>query len=150
MDPSPPYWSVLLRYFEKRGYIHNGLTIPFLIGTRKIMEPKKPFLSINDLVFSISEIGGTILECPNIGEFVIGTLDAETLRYKSAYPKFIDNILITDNSLNMVNNIQELISHFEKRYQKNLDNSTYSINNGVWSDFTEIEVNRINEVNNHK
>lgn len=149
MDTNLPYWSIILRHFEKRGYIHNGLTIPFLIGVRNKIEPQKPFLKISDLIISINEIGGTILECPNIGEFVIGTLDAETLKYKSAYPKWIGNILVTDNSLKMVNNLKELIFQFEQRYQKYIDNCKYSKNNGVWTDFSEIEVTRIDELNYH-
>lgn len=147
MGASLPYWSVLLRHFENRGYIHNGLTIPFLIGARKRMQPQEPLSNINDLVKSVNEVGGTVLECNNIGEFVIGTLDAETLKYKSFYPKWIDNILITDNSLNTVSNIQELIYYFEERYRINLDNREYSKNNGKWTDFTEIEEIRIDEIN---
>lgn len=150
MSTSLPYWSVLLRHFENKCYIHNGLSIPFLIGARKRMEPNTPLLNISDLVNSINEVGGTVLECPNIGEFVIGSLDAETLKYKSAYTKCIHNILVTDNSLNAVNNIQELISHFEQRYQENIDNCEYSKNNGNWTDFTEIEEFRINEISSCK
>jgi hypothetical protein len=149
MNASFPYWSVLLRHFENKGYIHNGLTIPFLIGARNIMEPKTSLLEISELVNSINIIGGTVLECSNIEEFVIGTLDTETLKYKSVYPNCIDNILITDNSLDNVNNLQNLISHFEQRYQKNLDNSEYSKNNGVWTKFTEIDRTRINEIYCH-
>lgn len=145
MVDNPPYWCRLLRHFEKRGYIHNGLTIPFLIGARKRIEPQEPLLDIRDLIISINEVGGTVLECSNIGEFVIGTIDTETLKYKSAYRKCIDNILITDDSLDMVNNLQELIYRFEQRYQKNIDNYEYSKNHGEWTDFTQIERTRIDE-----
>lgn len=147
MSVSLPYWSVLLRHFENKGYIHNGLTIPFLIGARNRMEPKTPLLDISELINSINEVGGTVLECSNIGEFVIGTLDTETIRYKSSYPKCIGNILITDNSLNKVDNLQELISHFEQRYRVNLDNCEFSKNNGKWTDFTHIDKKRIDEIN---
>lgn len=142
-----PYWFDLLRHFEDKGYIHNGLTIPFLIGSRKVLEPQESLLSIKDFIISINEVGGTILECPDIGEFVFGTLDQETLIYKSAYPKTIDNIIITDNSLHSVNSLQEVISHFELRYQKNLDSGEYSKNYGVWGGFSEIEFKRIEEIN---
>ena len=147
MRKSLPCWSVLLRHFENRGYIYNGLTIPFLIGARNRMEPQTSLLKISEFVYSINGVGGTVLECPDIREFVIGTLDTETLKYKSVYPKCIDNILITDNSLNTVSNIQELISHFEQRYQINLDKCEYSKNNGLWTDFTEIDKTRIDEIN---
>ena len=52
--------------------------------------------------------------------------------YKSAYPKILDNIIVTDNSLNMLNNLDELISHFEKIYQNKLPNKEYSKNYGTW------------------
>lgn len=140
------YWHLLLSYFESKGHIHNGLTIPFLIGAREILEPQANLLTINELVNSINTMGGTILECPNIGEFVIGTVDSETLKYKSAYPKILDNIIVTDNSLNEVNNLDDLISHFEKLYQDKIPNKEYSKNYGVWGNFTEIELNRIEEL----
>lgn len=141
-----PYWHVLLRHFENKGYIHNGLTIPFLIGAREILEPFENLLTINEFVNSLNTLGGTILECPNLGEFVIGTVDSETLVYKSAYPKILDNIIVTDNSLNMVNNLDELTSHFEKLYQDKLPNKEYSKNYGTWGYFTEIELTRIDEL----
>ena len=126
--------------------IYNGLTIPFLIGVREILEPQEDLLTINELVNSINTVGGTILECPNIGEFVIGTVDSETLKYKSAYPKILENIIVTDSSLNAVNNLDELISHFEKLYQDKLPNQEYSKNYGKWGYFTEIELTRIEEL----
>lgn len=141
-----PYWHLVLSHFENKGYIHNGLTIPFLIGSREILEPQENLLTINELVYSIGAMGGTILECPNIGEFVIGTVDSETLKYKSAYPKLLDNIIVTDNSLNTVNNLDELISHFETLYQDKLPNKGYSKNYGTWGYFTEIELTRIGEL----
>jgi hypothetical protein len=145
-ENTTPYWHVLLRHFENKGYIHNGLTIPFLIGVREILEPHENLLTINELVNSINTLGGTILECPNLGEFVIGTVDSETLMYKSAYPKILNNIIVTDYSLNMVNNLDELTSHFEKRYLDKLPNKEYSKNYGTWGYFTEIELTRINEL----
>jgi len=141
-----PYWYLVLSHFENKGYIHNGLTIPFLIGAREILEPQENLLTINELVNSIDTMGGTILECPNIGEFVIGTVDSETLKFKSAYPKLLDNIIVTDNSLNAVNNLDELISHFETLYQDKLPNKEYSKNYGTWGYFTEIELTRIGEL----
>lgn len=147
MSTTTPYWSALLHHFERKGYISNGLTVPFLIGARSRIEPGKALLNISELVNSINEVGGTILMCGNISEFVIGTLDTETSKYKSTYTNCIDNIIITDNSLHNVNNLNTLISCFEDRYQEILNNSQYSKNYGEWTDFTDTEKRQIDEIN---
>jgi hypothetical protein len=137
-----PYWYKLLRHFEKKGYVHNGLTIPFLIGARERLEPEENLLTIEQLTISINEIGGTVLRCQSIGEFVIGTPDPET----RGYLKIIDNIGVSDNSLDMINNIEELISHFEGNYHEMINRREYSKNYGIWEYFTEIELSRIDEM----
>jgi hypothetical protein len=142
-----PYWCKLLLHFEKKGYIHNGLTVPFLIGAREIMEPNETLLSIRELMISISLNGGTILKCPNINEYVIGTVDSETLGFKSVYPKLIEEIIVTDTSLELVNTLEELIAYFESLYSIYIETSDYSKNFGIWSYFTEIEQAHINEIN---
>ncbi len=141
-----PYWHKVLKHFENKGYIHNGLTIPFLIGSRERLEPNENLFTIDQLVNSISEVGGTILKCPNIGEFIIGTVDTDTLIFKSTYPKTIDNIIITDNSLTSINSIIEMISFFENRYKEEINNRNYSLNSGKWGYFTQTELERIDEL----
>ena len=47
----------------------------------------------------------------------------------------------------MVDNLQELISHFEQRYRVNLDNCEFSKNNGILTDFTEIDKENIDQIN---
>ncbi len=141
-----PYWYILLRHFENKGYIHNGLTIPFIIGARERLEPKEKLFTIEELMMSINEIGGTILECSNIGEFVIGTVDFETLKFKHLYPNIIDNIIVTDNSLSMVKNLEELIAHFKNCYQNHIESAEYSKNHGTWGYFTEEDLKKLDEI----
>ncbi|WP_316749599.1 hypothetical protein [Pedobacter gandavensis] len=140
-----PYWHRLLRHFERKGYIQNGLTIPFLIGALEVMEPDAKQWTINEMTESLNNIGCTILKCSNIGEFVIGSLDTETLKCKKLYHKPCDKIIVTDSSLDQVKFFVELLSLFDRLYQSRLDNKEFSKNDGSWTYFTRTDLDRIKE-----
>lgn len=42
------YWFKLLNHFNQKGYINNGLTLPFIIGSRSVIEPKESLQTINE------------------------------------------------------------------------------------------------------
>jgi len=141
-----PYWHRLLKHFENRGYVHNGLTIPFLIGALEIIEPNSQLWSIEAIVGSFKKIGCTILKCGNLNEFVIGTLDSETLNYNKEYHRPCENIFITDHSLYQINSCAEIITLFKELYQSRLKEKEFSKVLGHWAYFTEIDLKQIREI----
>ncbi len=141
-----PYWNLLLRHFEKNGYIQNGLTLPFLIGALKVIKSDSSLWTIEEIAESLNSNGCTILKCSNIGEFVIGSLDNETLKYEHLYHCLDDKIIVTDSSLDHIKNIAELKKLFIELYQSRISNCEYSKNNGAWTSFTPTEVTRIKEI----
>lgn len=67
-----PYWYKLLDLFERKRYFWNGLTIPFIIGSRQYIEPTEDLQTISDFIDKInsSEYYVSVLKCNNIGEYV--------------------------------------------------------------------------------
>lgn len=142
-------WYQILTHFEYKGYAPNGLTIPFLIGCSTITNPSEAPMSIPEMLQEANEYGITLMECGNIGEYVIGTLDSDTLKmadmYKSFYKK-VGNIVITDNSLPGINILDQLIACLEDLYIDDVSNAKYSWINGEFTEFSESDKTRINEV----
>ena len=142
-------WCDLIEFFEKEHYIHNGLTIPFLIGAMEKLQNRK--LTISQLTDEILDQNNpkrpTIMKCDNIGELVIGILDNESLNYYKAYPKNVikslDNLSATDSSLDGFKDKMELTAHFEKLYKTKIDDETYSKNAGEWTNFIPKDLERI-------
>lgn len=139
------YWQRVIRHFEIKGYIQNGLTIPFLVGVRRIVEPQKALLSIEYLINELSLHGCTMLRCRHIGEYVVGSLDAHTKEIGNLY-HCIGNIIVTDDSLVGINDTLLLTARLKKLYKMQIDLGQYSKNNGVWSDFTQTDMERFQEV----
>jgi hypothetical protein len=148
-------WSDLIQYFERNNYIHNGLTIPFLIGAIKYLEGKT--LTIPQIVTEFTDLNGerrtTILKCGNIGEFVIGLMDIESETYYKKFPKSLfkefSNLTVIDNSLSNYNSISELIAFFEEQYNQAIEKEKFSLNAGKWTDFTSIELEHIDSFKNN-
>lgn len=142
-------WSDLIIFFEKNHYIQNGLTIPFLIGTIKLLRGKK--ITIEQLITELSDPKShrrtTIMKCGNIGEFVVGIMDFETEKYLHQFPNIIakefGNIAITDSSLNNFNSSKEIINFFVSLYKLEIESGNYSKNNGDWTEFTKTDIKRI-------
>ena len=87
MPNSDSYWLKVLKHYEKRRYIQNGLTIPFLVGSRTIVEPLRVLLSIEELLksFTNSIQPITLMKCQQLGEYVIGILDHESSLIRLKY-----------------------------------------------------------------
>ena|ERR1700744_565602 len=142
-----PYWYKVLRHFENKNYIANGLTIPFLIGARKIIESGMPLFTTADLVKSFNESDSfiTIMKCDNIGEYVVGILDTESEQFIMDY-NVIDKIVCTDDSLDGLDKSSEIISMLNMKYKDVIEAGNYSKNSGAWGDFSELDKYRILEI----
>ena len=147
-------WRDLILFFEKKHYIHNGLTIPFLIGGVKMLNGNK--LTIPQLLSEFTDIRNssrtTIMKCNDIGEYVIGIMDLESEEYYNKFPnalqKEFKNLVIIDNSLNEFYEITELISFFENRYEFAIESERYSKNQGEWTEFTKRDLENIESFKN--
>jgi hypothetical protein len=146
-----PYWYRVLSHFEKKRYIVNGLTIPFLIGSRTIVEPGKKPETIRELLTSLSESthAVTILRCGQIKEFVIGLLDNETnsmrTQYKNMFKEF-GNLLVVDDSFKNTTKFEDMVNMLEMEYEDRVQKQTFSKESGQWINFSTTDKIRLGEV----
>lgn len=142
-----PYWIRVIRHFLAKGYFQNGLTLPFLIGARTIVDPDQPLLSIAAFVQYATEypVGTTMIRCTNIGEYVFAELDTESRRYANFYPR-IGQLHITDDSFDISKGVAELVDVFTSCYSDYLEQQRYSKNGGEWGSFSSADLHRLYEV----
>lgn len=140
-----PYWHKILSHYENKGYISNGLTLPYLIGSLQIIDNDANLCSIKEMIESFDDYGCTILKCDNIGEYVIGTLDKETFDDRALYFNIGNRIIVTDDSLNHIKSVDELIIFFKDLYEYIIEDKGYSKENNNWSNFNDVETAKILE-----
>lgn len=130
---SEKYWYKLLNHFERNGYFENGLTLPFIIGSRKFIEPKQRIQTVQELIseFSNSDCFINVLKCGLIGEYVFRISDTESKKIYGG----IENFVITDNSFLGCKNHNEIAIELEKRYNDIIKVEKFSRINGEWNSF---------------
>ena len=148
-DAQKPYWIRVLDHFQRKNYIANGLTIPFLIGARSKVYPIEPQYPIDEFLCQImmSRYKVTIMTCPNIGHIVVGVMDIETQKVSNdaAYRNF-GSIYITDDSFKNASSIDDVIRECKDLYAKVIKQENYSFENGRWSDYPDLDIKRLSEV----
>jgi hypothetical protein len=143
------HWYQVLTHFEHKGYVHNGLTIPFLCGCNTVEDPDEPATPVRDLIEEASSYGITLMKCGNIGQYVMGTLDDDTKRMAEKYKlqhHIIEGIIITDGSLKDIKDIEGLVNYFHDMYADDVSNGNYSWMAGDFVGYSEKEENRIKEL----
>jgi len=142
-----PYWLLAIRYFLRHHYISNGLTIPYLIGARAILEPTLPHLSIGDLLIQAAKqpAGITLMRCGNIGEYVVADLDQESNRYSHLFKRF-GHLHITDDSFESITTLPDLIEVMTVEYAKYIHEGCYSKISGQWGPFNNMDIQQLEAV----
>jgi hypothetical protein len=147
MKPPTPYWICVVRHYFRKGYAQNGLTLPFLIGSRTIVEPGQPLLSIAEFVHQATEhsAGATAMRCDTIGEYVFAELDTESRHYSSNYSR-IGQLYFTDQSSGQTQGFAELVDYFTSIYANCLEKQCYSKEAGQWVLFSALDQHHLQEL----
>jgi hypothetical protein len=144
-------WIDVLQHFERKGYVNNGLTLPFLIGYIDVLEPGASLQTVRGFIREASNMpdGITIMSCGNIGEWVFGSLDPETnemrRQYRNLYKEF-GNIIVTDHSFKDCNDLEAMISELEAAYNDDIMAKNFSKIGGRWQYYSPEEQNQIREL----
>lgn len=148
------YWLDVLRHFEEKKYFRNGLTIPFLIGSRTVLEPDEPIESIEEFITEISESDPpiTLMKCGTLREYVLSIIDSYDIEmmkvHKNLYKRF-GNLIIIDDSFANFTSLSEIISNLNTDLSDEIEAVNYSKMDGEWSPFSEKDLKRINEILGH-
>ncbi|WP_343321565.1 hypothetical protein [Sphingobacterium multivorum] len=144
MQASSTYWHILLCHFEKQGYFHNGLTLPFIIGSRSILEPNEPLESIKDFFENVKLTGIylNVIKCDGIGEYVfrIGDIDDMNIYDTKGL------LIIPDNIFETCIEVDEIINQLDNEYSSYIEQGTFSKNGGSWENYSKKELKEILEV----
>jgi len=148
-----PYWFTLLNHFERCHYFQNGLTIPFIIAARSILEPNEKLQSVEQLLIDFSQNRTprqiTVLKCGDIREFVFGLLDRETKStmktYNGLYQE-VENLVFTDDSLIDVKSLDGMILKMTGIYDPIVKRDSQSKIDGTWQRFSTKDEARIREI----
>lgn len=133
MDFDTPIWHKVLKHFIEKGYVENGLTIPFLCGTHIFSEQKAP-LTIEHFWESLyqSENSFMLSFCDTIGEFIISNQDNK----KKAKPT-IKNLATFDDKSESVLRDDNLFAELMKHYASLIASKKFSIFEGVWGFYSK-------------
>lgn len=139
------YWLKLLNHYDSKRYFHNGLTLPFIIGSRIFIEPENKLNTVEEIIteFNNSTLKINVLKCAGIGEYVFRICDiGDDKIYQS-----LENFVITDNSFSNYNSVNEIITELKFKYNHLLVNHKYSKIKGEWKFFCEVEdIPKIKEI----
>jgi hypothetical protein len=147
------YWFTVLKYFEEKKYFRNGLTIPFLIGSRTILEPGEQLQTIEEFITDLSESDPpiTLMKCWQTDQYVlsiIDDLDRQMMRvYKDLYKNF-GSLVITDQSFAKFTSLGDVISQLDSDLSCEIESGGYSRIDGEWQGFDVRDLQRLNELLN--
>ncbi|MBK9485392.1 MAG: hypothetical protein IPO01_09315 [Chitinophagaceae bacterium] len=101
-------WLDVLEYFLEKGYVDNGLTIPFLIGSKSVLEPDEPLQSIKEFITEISENEPPIslMSCGKVHHYILSPMDSYDIDMRYIYRNF-GNLVIIDDSFKDAKSIDD-------------------------------------------
>lgn len=146
------YWYRVLSHYEKNRYYQNGLTLPFLVGSRTLVEPDHKLQTLRELLSDMrtsQERRVTMMRCGYLKEYVFGLLDHETNLMRAKYPKLYKEfgcLIITDDSIHGISSIDGLADSLESEYLSVIEKRTFSKENGKWGEFSSTDRRRLLEL----
>ncbi|WP_405382320.1 hypothetical protein [Maribacter sp. LLG6340-A2] len=141
-------WFKILYYWcFKKNPIGSGLTIPFLIGVEKEFGRGQNF-ETNDLLneFYLIQViySITIRNCQNIN-MIVCCLDILNNQEKEYYKNF-GSIYLEVNDYNDLKTFEDFKLKVKSEYIDYIQQNNYSINNGIWGGFTDIDLKTIEKI----
>jgi hypothetical protein len=147
------YWGRLINYWVivKR---RNGLSIPFILGTRALtdIDFKIDYHSVPDLFNEIRNCDGdeviTLQHCENIGEYVLGLNDPINPKDGLTVPNEKTGktkIIATLNTGVLGKTFDAIVKSLTDRYHDCLIKETYSRIDFKWTAFSDSDLKMISE-----
>lgn len=153
------FWQKLL---EKWCKTNTGLTIPYIIGSQKILNEDYELNAANDITRIFNEIlenTGTVFylnHCPNLSEPVLGIKDEDfedmigeflTTREGLKQEKlFICQSMFIHFPKKQKHTIEDVVEWLISKYSSQIENKQYSKNKRQWGDYLPEEITFIKNV----
>jgi hypothetical protein len=140
------YWYRLLTHFYEKKYFTNGLTLPYIIGSRTILEPNNSVQTIEVFFDEVKNenVYLSVLKCDGIGELVF------SISNKSDFDTYggFENIVDIDGLFENYNNLYDFSNYLKDKYGDIISQENFSRNHfGKWERFTiEKDLPRLSEL----
>jgi hypothetical protein len=140
------YWYKLLTHFYDKKYFINGLTLPYIIGSRTILEPNNSVQTIEDFFDEVknANVYLSVLKCGGIGELVFSISNKSDFDIYGGF----ENIVDIDGLFDNFNNLQDFSNYLKDKYGEIISEENFSRNYfGKWERFTnEKDLPRLREL----
>jgi hypothetical protein len=129
------YWYRLLTHFYDKKYFVNGLTLPYIIGSRTILEPNNSVQTIEDFFHEVKSenVYLSVLKCGGIGELVFSISNKSDFDIYGGF----ENIVDIDGLFENYNNLHDFSNYLKDKYGDIISQENFSRNYfGKWERFT--------------
>jgi hypothetical protein len=141
-------WYKVLNYWcNIRTPIGSGLTIPFLVGVEKKYGRGDDFntnLLLDEFNTIDTEQSVIVSYCNNIGMDVCSL--EELSKLEKNYYKKLETLFLGVGEYKDLESFEEFKKVIYDEYLIYIEEEKYSINNGKWTDFTQIDLEWLNDV----
>lgn len=141
-------WLDVLEHFLEKRYVDNGLTVPFLIGSKSVLEPDEPLQSVKEFLTEISENEPPIslMWCGKVRHYILSTMDSYDIDMRVIYKNF-GNLVIIDNSFRDAKSLEDIISELDTELSDEIKGGGFSRLAGGWHPYdADTELPHIKEL----
>ncbi|MFC5196634.1 hypothetical protein ACFPH8_14950 [Bizionia hallyeonensis] len=140
------YWYRLLTHFYDKNYFANGLTLPYIIGSKVITEPNNQVQTIKEFFEEVKNenVYLSVLKCCGIGELVFSLSNKSDFEIYGGF----ENIVDIDGLFDNFKNINDFSNYLQEKYGDIISQEKFSRNHfGKWERFTaDIDLSRLSEL----
>lgn len=139
------YWDKLLTKW--RAQKRDGFTIPYIIGSQKYLPDNQQIQDIEELLIDIVNNDQTeiyISYCDTIGDIILGVRDETKKELLGSYPSFKgksqSKFYLTTGVNHLGKNMENIISSLKDKFQADINDGKFSLNNGIKGDYSPKEI----------
>ena len=157
-ETAEPFWYRLIvgHISSPNTRIENGLTIPYIIGAKRIIEGSNVDENsvdslLNEIVNSSTDEVAFIQKCPGIGKIVVALRQREFADKKfKTETSFINSsgqksLYISKDASFLGKSLSEITDNLKKDYQDAINNEEFSWFGGKWNKFIKDDIKLIED-----
>ena len=146
-------WYEMLTTYRNMMCYRNGITLPNMIGAYYLYDNSINLSSsqcivrlLKDILTSSKDINVLISKCGNINNYVLSVLNEKP---NPQHPNISNRIFVNMYDSNLkthLSGVDELGEYLYSIYLKEISSKRFSVTDGVWNHFSDIEIKCINDI----
>lgn len=145
-------WHEMLTTYVCLMNYKNGITVPNMIGAYYNFNNSIDLSSsqcvvnvLNDILASQKSISVLINKCTNVNNYILSVLEKTDPRHPNINERIFVN-MYDSNLKKCLCDVNELGENLYSLHYKEITSRRFSLNNGTWSQFSDIEIQHINNI----